>query len=174
MFPEFKTERLTIRKILPSDQQKIFEGLSDPLVIKYYGVSFSSLNAVKEQMDWYEGLWTTKTGIWWAICNEDNSEFLGACGLNNLLRIHNKAELGFWLLPRYWGKGIIQEVVEIVEEYAFNDLQLHRIEAFVEVENDNSKKVLRKMNYRYEGTMVEVEKKNGEYISLDIFAKLNA
>lgn len=174
MFPEFKTDRLAIRQILPSDQQKIFEGLSDPLVIKYYGVSFSSYNTVKEQMDWYEGLWATKTGFWWAICDEDNTEFFGACGVNNLQKIHHKAEIGFWLLPKYWGKGIIPEAVQAIEEYLFNNLQLHRIEAFVEVGNDNSKKVLKKMNFKYEGTMVDVEKKNGQYISLDIFAKLNA
>ena len=43
MFPEFKTDRLILRKIIPGDKQKIFEGLSNGKVIEYYGISFKRL-----------------------------------------------------------------------------------------------------------------------------------
>ena len=174
MFPQLRTERLVLRQIQSSDQQKIFEGLSDPLVIKYYGVSYSSFEATQEQMDWYEGLWLTKTGIWWKIIDAKSGAFCGACGLNNLQQHHRKAELGFWLLPKYWGLGIIPEAMELVLGYAFGQLMLHRIEAFVEVDNENSKKVLLKGGFKHEGTMVDVEVKNGKFISLDVFARLGS
>lgn len=171
-FPELRTERLALRQINASDQQNIFEGLSDPQVIRYYGVSYSTYEATQEQMAWYENLRATDSGIWWKVIDASSGVFCGACGLNNLQQYHRKAELGFWLLPEFWGKGIVPEAIEKVLSYAFEHLMLHRIEAFVEVKNENSKKVLLKGGFKHEGTMEDVELKNGKFISLDVFAKL--
>lgn len=52
MFPEIATQRFCLRKILSTDQQQIFEGLSD--VIKYYGVSYSTFEETNVQMEWYD------------------------------------------------------------------------------------------------------------------------
>lgn len=172
-FPVLKTERLLLRKINASDQSDIFQGLSDPLVVRFYGVNYSTFEATKEQMDWFEVLRKSKTGIWWAVCDINSGKFYGACGFNNLQVKHQKAELGFWLLPDYWGRGIIAEAVSEINEFAFKELHLHRIEAFVESENENSKKVLKKMGFKFEGTMEDVEIKNGNFISLSVFALLN-
>ena len=172
MFPELQTNRLILRQIFPEDQQKVFEGLSDPLVIKFYGVSYLTYEATGEQMKWYDNIWTSGTGAWWKICDSETDEFMGACGLNNLQQIHKKAELGFWLLPKFWGKGIVPEATQQVLNFAFEILNLHRIEAFVEVGNDNSMKALLKGGFKHEGTMEDVELKNGKFISLHVFAML--
>jgi ribosomal-protein-alanine N-acetyltransferase len=124
-------------------------------------------------MRWFADLEKTKTGIWWAICSVENQNFLGAGGLNNIQHYHKKAEIGFWLLPEFWGKGIMTEVLPLIYNYGFNTLGLHRIEGFVESENINCKKVLGKLNFRHEGTMKDCEIKNGKFISLDIYAALN-
>jgi hypothetical protein len=68
MFPELITKRLLLRKIIPSDQPAIFKGLSDPAVIKYYGVCYTSFEAAAEQMKFYDDLLKDDTGIWWAVC----------------------------------------------------------------------------------------------------------
>lgn len=173
MFPEFRTDRLLLRKILPHDQSKIFEGLSHREVVRYYGISFSTLEEAYQQMEWFEKLEKTRTGIWWAICSLDNLQFYGAGGFNHLMQDHQKAEMGFWLLPAYWGQGIMAEALPLIINYAFSQLSLHRIEGFVENENLNSKKVFHKLNFVHEATLRECEIKNEQYISLDIYAKLN-
>lgn len=167
-----QTDRLLLRLFRQSDQENVFQGLSHPEVIKYYGVSFSSLEATQEQMDWYRDHEQNGTGQWFAICSPDDKLFYGAIGLNDVKKEHRKGELGFWLLPDYWGKGIITEAMPAVCDYAFNQMNLHRIEAFVETKNRNSQKVLEKWGFAHEGTMQECEIKNGEFISIDIFAKL--
>lgn len=171
-FPEIITERCRLRKIVATDQQKIFEGLSHPEVIKYYGVSYSSFEATKAQMDFYNGLLSNDTGIWWAICQKQNAEFIGACGFNNWLKEHRKAEIGFWLLPQFQQKGFMGEAVKKIIEYGFTKMNLHRIEAVVETGNDNSSKLLRKMGFVYEGTNKECEIKNGRFIDLEVYALL--
>lgn len=83
-FPIIKTNRLLLRRITESDLENIYLGLSNPDVIKYYGISFDSLEASKEQLKWFSDLELKKTGIWWAICSLDNRTFFGAGGLNDL------------------------------------------------------------------------------------------
>lgn len=172
-FPIIKTERLLLRKFTDSDLENVFHGLSNPDIIKYYGVSYDSLEATRAQLSFFEELEKNGTGIWWAICSPDNTIFYGAGGLNNLIAAHKKAEIGFWLLKEHWGKGIMREAMPLITEYGFSKLQLHRIEGIVESENMACKRAIGKLGFEYEGTMRECEIKNGAFISLDIYAKLS-
>ena len=173
-FPNLKTSRLNLRQITEADLQNIYSGLSHPEVIKYYGVNYSSLDDTREQLEWYAELERTHTGIWWAIISAETTEFCGAIGYNNLSREHKKAELGFWLLPEFWHRGYVQEAMEVVLKYAFQKLKLHRIEAFVETENISSQKALQKQHFEQEGILRDSEIKNGRFISVAVYAKLNS
>lgn len=172
-FPSLKGENFMLRQINGSDIDNIYLGLSNPEIIKYYGVSYQSKSETEEQMKWFNELEQTETGIWWAVVNEKNDVFYGAIGLNNLNKIHRKAEIGFWLIPNFWGKGIMSGALKLIINYAFSGLNLHRIEAMVEKENLNSKKLLQKLNFSFEGTLVDHEIKNDSFISIDVYAKLS-
>lgn len=172
-FEKIKTERFLLRQFIESDIDNVFKGLSDPEIIKYYGVSYQTIDAAKEQMDFFASIEKEGTGIWWAICSLDNNIFYGAGGLNNLNKEHKKAEIGFWLLKEYWGQGIMTEVMPIICEFGFNNLGLHRIEGIVETDNLNCKNAMKKLDFNLEGTMQDCEIKNGEFISLHIYARLN-
>lgn len=172
-FPILESERTILRQFVASDLQNVFQGLSHPEVIKYYGVSFKSLEETKEQMTWFSNLEKNENGIWWAVCSKTSRKFLGAAGLNDVSKEDKKAEIGFWLLPEYWGNGFITEIVPLLFNYAFNCIGLNRIEAFVETENTNCKKVLEKLNFNLESSLKDCEIKNDKLISLDIYSKLN-
>jgi ribosomal-protein-alanine N-acetyltransferase len=172
IFPIIKTDRLLLRQFAESDIENVFKGLSHPDIIKYYGVSFQTLEATKEQMKFFADLEKNETGIWWAVCSIDNKIFYGAGGLNSLSKEHKKAEIGFWLISDFWGQGIMTEVMPLICNYGFDKLGLHRIEGIVETENINCKRAMAKLDFRHEGTMGDCEIKNGKFISLDIYAKL--
>ncbi len=172
-FPILKSERVYLRQFKGSDLENVFKGLSHPDIIKYYGINFDSLEATKEQMVWFSELEKNGTGIWWAVCSKVDDKFLGAGGLNNLSKENKKAEIGFWLLPEHWGQRIIPEIIPLILNHAFNTIGLHRIEGFVETENSNCKKVLGKLAFTLEGTMEDCEIKNGKFISVDIYSKIN-
>lgn len=174
VFTPLVTDQFQLRPIVDSDINKVYEGLSHPEVIKYYGVNYDSLAATLEQMKWFEEILTQGVGIWLAITSPDGDTFFGAVGLNNLSQTHQKAEIGFWLLPAYWGRGLMTAAVKLLCNFAFSNLGLHRIEAFVETPNQDSKNLLAKLNFEHEGTMVDSELKNGNFISIDIYAKLAA
>lgn len=171
-FPDLRSERLHLRQFRQSDLDNVFKGLSHPDVIPFYGISFETKEAAKAQMTWFADLEKNGTGIWWAVCSKEHQTFFGAGGLNNLSREHRKAEIGFWLLPEFWGQGYMKEAMPLILSHAFADLGLHRIEGYVESENKSCKRAVSKLNFLHEGTMRDCEIKNGRFISVDIYAML--
>jgi ribosomal-protein-alanine N-acetyltransferase len=169
MFPELTTQRLLLQEVKPEDQGFIFEGLSHPEVIPFYGVRYDSFDATKAQMDWYRNIYQEGTGISWKIVHKETKENIGDISVYLFKPAHNKAEIGFWLLPQFWNKGFAIEAVTAVINYWKTEKGLHRIEAFVEEGNSASSKLLEKAGFVYEGTMRDCEIKNGRYISLRIY-----
>ncbi len=172
-FPVMQTNRLLLRQFTEADLADVFNGLSHPDVIRYYGVSYNTIEDTRKQMQFFADLEKNGTGTWWAICSRDNSVFFGAVGINSVSAAHKKGEIGFWLLPGCWGKGIVQEAMTCVCDHGFGVLGLHRLEAFVESENTSCKRVMDKIGFVYEGCMKDCEYKNGRFISLWIYARLH-
>ncbi len=173
LFPVLTTERLILRRFQQDDIGSVYKGLSHPEVIRHYGVSYGSMEATQEQMDWFEMIEREEKGLWWAVCSKQDQTFLGALGFNNWTKEHRKIEMGYWLLPEYWGCGIIGEAGRAACNYAFQKMSVHRIEAVVETENGNSKKVMAQLGFELEGVMRDCEIKDGKFISLEMYAKLN-
>ena len=168
-FPIIKTHRILLREITDLDLENIFKGLSNPSIIEHYGISFNNVEETKEQMIWF----ADDRQMWWAICSIDNQTFYGAGGLNDINDVENKAEIGLWLLPDFWGRGIMKEVLPLICDYGFKNLKLNRIEGFVETENLNCKNAMSKLDFKHEGTIKDCEIKNGKAISVDIYVKTN-
>ncbi|WP_103865900.1 GNAT family N-acetyltransferase [Aquimarina sp. I32.4] len=169
-----KTENYFLKEIESSDIDNIYKGLSNPDITRFYDVHFPTLEATKEQMEWYKELKENGTGVWWGIYNQKDYQFCGAGGFNSLDKEHKKAEIGFWLLQEFWGKGIMKEVMPRLFEEGFTKLDLNRIEGYVVSDNEKCKNGLEKINFTYEGTMRECEIKNGKTINVDLYSILKS
>ena len=172
MVPTLTTSRLLLHEIMPNDQAFIFKGLSHPDVIPFYGVRYDSFEAAAVQMEWYQKMVAEGTGLPWKISLMQTGETIGVISVYLYQPEHQKAEIGFWLLPQFWNKGFALEALNAVTSYWKAERGLHRLEAFVEEGNDRSSKLLENAGFLYEGTMRECEIKNGNYISLRIYAIL--
>jgi ribosomal-protein-alanine N-acetyltransferase len=170
MVPELTTERLLLQEIKPEDQPFIYEGLSHPEVIPFYGVRYDSLEATGAQMEWYKKMAEEGSGASWKMVERGSGRKIGVTSVYYYKPEHNKAEVGFWLLPEHWHKGFALEALNAAIDYWKNEKALHRMEAFVEDGNEASGKLLKKAGFSYEGTMRDCEIKNGRYISLEIYA----
>lgn len=170
MLPELHTERLLLQQVTGNDQAFVFQGLSHPDVIPFYGVRYHSLEATKAQMDWYAKSIDADTGGPWKIINRSSGAAMGVIAYYNHQKEHRKAEVGFWLLPAYWHKGFGSEALRAVMQFCQQQKNIHRLEAFVEEGNEASSRLLRQCGFRYEGTMRDCEIKNGTFISLQIYA----
>jgi RimJ/RimL family protein N-acetyltransferase len=73
-------------------------------------------------------------------------------------------EVGWWLAPRFWGRGIITVAVKRYLDYCFDDLGLHRVEAGVFLSNPASARVAEKAGLVLEGIARDAYLKSGELI----------
>ncbi|WMW80593.1 GNAT family protein [Undibacterium cyanobacteriorum] len=174
-FPELRSARFVLRQILQSDLNALYVGLSDPRVNLYYGIAYHSEAATQEQLDWYRSLENDGNGVWWAICAAQRpQQLIGACGIYEIDHYNRNADIGYWLSPQVWGQGVMQECLKLIFEYAFRQLQLHRLEAEVEIDNIASRKLLEKLGFMHEGRRRQVSWRGEKFVDLDYFGLLRS
>ncbi|MFP3918596.1 GNAT family protein [Lysinibacillus telephonicus] len=173
MITDLYTERLHLRKMDVSDSQTLFKIWSDPDVTKFMNIeNFHHESQATEIITYLDQLASENKAIRYSIIELESNEIIGSCGYNSLDFENDKTEIGYDIAKNYWGKGYAPEAISTLLNYAFNSLNLNRVEAKVEPENLNSIKVLQKLNFTFEGTLRKAEKSKGRYVDLNIFSKL--
>ena len=72
------------------------------------------------------------------------------------------ADLGFWIGKKYWGKGLMSEVLPFALKFGFEQLGLNRIEAWTFEENVGSRKVMEKCGFKLRETVEAAYVKYGQ------------
>jgi ribosomal-protein-serine acetyltransferase len=125
-----------------------------------------SLATVGRWMPWCHPERTESEGLeWYRTCEENwrtgveyefsafarSGEYLGAGGLNQFNRVHNFANLGYWVRESRQGQGIATEIAGLIADFGFRTLRLARIEIVVAEENYASRRVAERLGATYEG-----------------------
>lgn len=173
---EFKIDSIILRKANPTDTNGFIEICSQKETMRYYGTGGSGIDTEEKalsQIEWCNSLFNQNAGRW-IITEEHDDKYIGDIGFHNSQEEHHKAEIGFRLKQEFWGRGIMGTCIREVLNYGFTELKYNRIEALVDTRNENSKKVLLKNNFVYEGTLREFEYENDEYVSLEVYSILKS
>jgi RimJ/RimL family protein N-acetyltransferase len=86
---------------------------------------------------------------YWPIFLLDTGEHVGCTGLRPYRPAERVYELGFHLLPAYWGQGLAEEAARAVIGHAFSTLGANGLFAGHHPENAASRRVLEKLGFRY-------------------------
>ena len=98
------------------------------------------------------------------IFKSDNEGFIGEINISNVQRgIIQSCTIGYWIAKDCEGKGMMSESLELIKEFIFNELKLHRIEAACLPHNMPSLKVLLKNGFIKEGTARKLLKINDKW-----------
>ena len=97
-----------------------------------------------------------------AITLINQEEVIGAIGLE-INRLHDYAELGYWIGKPYWNKGYCTEAAREVVGYSFEKLKLNRIQARNILKNPASARVMEKTGMRREGILRQALYRFGSY-----------
>ncbi|PQM33628.1 putative ribosomal-protein-alanine acetyltransferase [Prunus yedoensis var. nudiflora] len=85
-----------------------------------------------------------------------------------------RGELGYVLGSKYWGKGIATQAVKLVADTIFKEwTHLERLEAFVDVDNVGSQRVLEKSGFLREGVLRKFFILKGRTRDMVIFSLLS-
>lgn len=87
----------------------------------------------------------------WAIVG-DAGEPVGRIILNNVIRGPLRScSVGYWVAQRHGGKGYATAALRAALDVAFNELQLHRVDAFVRTDNERSCRMMETAGFQRSG-----------------------
>jgi ribosomal-protein-serine acetyltransferase len=101
-----------------------------------------------------------------------NGTVAGRIGIHNIDKQNKIASIGYWLAKDFAGKGIITTSCKALINYAFDALDVNRIEIKCGTANFKSKAIPMRLNFTEEGIIRQGEFVNNKFIDLFIFSML--
>ena len=97
----------------------------------------------------------------------------GIIGFKGIDLINLKLEIGYWLVEAQQNKGIMIRSCRALVKHAFKQLKMNRIQIKVAIENQRSKKIPLKLDFKKEGVQREGELgSSGEFYDLEVYSLL--
>ena len=123
-----------------------------------------SSEGFRRRLRQYRFEWEQETGYSFFIFLRESDALLGGVTLSNVRRgVAQTGSLGYWIGEDYAQNGYMTEAVAAVMDFAFNDLNLHRLEAACLLNNEASQALLKKCGFRGHGTARQYLKINGKW-----------
>ena len=108
--------------------------------------------AFRRRFDRFCEDWHTTTGYAFFILRQSDDVLTGGITLSNVRRgVAQSGSIGYWTGEAYARNGYMAEAVALTLTFAFEKLDLHRVEAACLPHNTPSRKLLLKSGFREEG-----------------------
>lgn len=173
MLPTLVSSRIVLRALRDDDVPALFEIFSDADAMKYWSwPAFTDVSQARRLLDDIRAYAAAGTLFQWGIARREDDVVVGTTTLYQIDAAHRRAEIGFALARKAWGRGLAGEAVGRLIEYAFNDMDLHRIEADPDPGNTASIRLLEKQGFKYEGLMRERYFLGGQAMDAAIYGLL--
>lgn len=102
-----------------------------------------------------------------------DNKFIGLIGFKATDKGNHKTEIGYWLSEDYQGKGIMTRAVECLCKYAFEELEMNRVQIKCAVGNTPSSNIPKRLGFQFEGVERAGELfANGEFMDIEIYSRL--
>ncbi|MFK0171658.1 GNAT family N-acetyltransferase [Streptomyces sp. NPDC090306] len=161
--PTLLTARLRLRAFEDADADDLFALHSNAHVLRHWDsppwndpVRAEQFLATCRRME-QDG-----TGVRWAVDRVSDGTFTGWCTLASWNPEHRSASLGYCFKEAAWGHGYATEAAHAVLRWAFDTLDLNRVQAEADTRNAASGRVLEKLGFLLEGTLREDCVVNGD------------
>ena len=157
MMDYLESERIFLQEIEEKDWRDVHKYASQTIVCQYQpwgpNTEEESKSFVMQIIE--DAKLKPRSRFVFAVFDKENNEMIGS-GEFNLRDLSNKVgEIAYIINPDFWGKGIATEVANVLIEFGFKILHLHRIYATCDPRNIGSIKVLEKIGMTKEGRMRE-------------------
>ena len=139
-----------------SDWKDILEGIGDIDVSRNLSNvphPYKKKDAIwwlnKQKKDWSKRNPTSREFV---IVLKSENKVIGASGFCRIDKFTGTATSGSWIAKKYWRKGYATEAKIAINDFAFNELKLRRIESGSFSNNIASNALQLKMGFKFEGT----------------------
>lgn len=173
--PVLETNRLLIRPFNENDVFDLKEWLGNEAVYTYWGRKVSKGERNPELLFTGPRSWASKKpciDFRWGIVLKETNKVIGMIELFDIQN-NRMGDIGYRVNPAYWNCKFAAEALEKVIEFAFDNTELDRINANVDVRNIASIRVLEKCGFIKEGT-IRQGKMVSDYCDYNIYGMLRA
>ncbi len=142
-------QTLNLKTFTSADIDDFMEWGTDDEVTKY--MMWNSYASREAAVDFFKNV--VENHPWFkAVCLE--KKVIGSITLDKGKGAHScKAELGYVISRKYWNNGFATKAINLAIQKGFEDLDIQRIEAFVDPANIASQRVLEKTGFVKEGLL---------------------
>jgi len=171
--PTLSTTRLRLRPFAATDAEALYALQSNASVLRYWdSPPWTDPDRAQRFLDACREMAETGTGIRLAIDRLADDGFIGWCSLTRWDPTHRSAALTFCLDDAAWGQGYATEATGALLQWAFESLDLNRVQAETDTRNHASARVLEKLGFVREGTLREDCVVDGELSDSWVFGLL--
>ncbi|MFC0031903.1 GNAT family N-acetyltransferase [Micromonospora chaiyaphumensis] len=161
--PTLHTTRLRLRPFDDADANDLFALHSNARVLRYWDAPpWSDRGRAERFIASCRQMAEEGTGARLAVDRHSDGAFIGWCSLNRWNPDYRSAALGYCFHEAAWGHGYATETGHAVLRWAFDTLDLNRVQAETDTRNLASARVLEKLGFVREGTLREDCIVNGE------------
>jgi len=146
-----RSQRLILRPWRDSDLSGIVRMNADPRVMEFMPACLDQ-PASQAMMTRLQSAIETQGFGFWAVEAPGLADFIGFVGLNRpgfAAAFMPCVEIGWRLLPEYWGHGYATEAAQASLRFGFTDLDLPEIVSFTAIINERSQRVMRRLGMRH-------------------------
>ncbi len=162
-------EAYYLREQSLEDTAAFFEYYSDPIVSEHILASIpKDLTSAMNEIHYCRSLFYNKSGFYWSIAQKSNQCMIGAVGLH-INNPHNRGEICYDLHKAYWRCGIMSNAIGRILQFAFECIQLDRIEAITTKTNTASIALLKKLGFLHEGTLSNYRQYKNQPHDVELF-----
>lgn len=147
--PVLKGQKVTLRPPDETDAARFVEWLADQEVTRYLGVVVN-VPSIEAEKEFLRKTGEAKDAVFWAI--EAEGKTIGTTVIRSIDWISGNGNTGILIGDKTcWGKGYASEAMALRTEYAFRQLNLHKLSSAASMENEPSKRALMKNGYKQIG-----------------------
>ena len=154
--PTLHTARLLLRPFTEGDTDAIYALMSNAYVVRYWDAPpWSERTRAERFIARCKAMEQEGSGVRLAIERTADGVFIGWCGLVHWNPDYRSATMGYCLDDAAWGQGFATEAAAALLQWAFDTLELNRVQAETDTRNTASSGVLEKLRFVREGTLRE-------------------
>jgi RimJ/RimL family protein N-acetyltransferase len=154
--PTLHTHRLVLRRFADSDADALWSLHSDAHVLRYWdSPPWTEPSRAQAFLERCRRMEDEELGVRVVMERSSDGAFLGWCTLNDWNPDFRSTNLGYCLAEAAWGQGYATEAARTLLGWAFDNLDLNRVQAECDTRNAASRRVLEKLGFTLEGTLRE-------------------
>lgn len=171
--PVLTTSRLTLRPFTPDDTDPVTVLVSDRrIAADTLAIPHPYERSMAETwIATHPQVFARGDGATFACVDRQSGQLVACIGLA-INREHRRAEMGYWVGVAYWGRGYCTEAAAEVMRWAFEALDLHRIDAHHLSRNPASGRVMQKLGMQREGMLRGHVRKWGVQEDIELYGVL--